>query len=157
MGSNLDALANLDSQVADARKELEKTRQQHAEVKANAELALKQAEAAKAETDKHHAARIAEIEAEHNKSITAIGEASSNSSAQAKALLDNATQAAAAKTSEAQQAADAIVAKAKADAEAIKTEHADLTAKTVAARSDYAEAKRLLDEINARLDQHRRL
>jgi hypothetical protein len=157
LGDKLDALAGLDSQLSEATKALNAAKQQHADTKAAAEAASKAAADARAGADLYTSQRNIEIADNHRKSMAAIEEASNKAKLDAKAVLDNAAEIAAAKKLESERVAAETIAKAQADAQALADEHADLTAKTVAARSEYATAKGLLDEINARLDQHRRL
>ena len=157
LGDKLDALADLNSQLDASKKELDRRKQEAANAKATTEAAIKATANAKAEAAKHVAERNAEIATNHSQSMAAIQDARNKAAEDAKALLDNAQTNAAAHKADAEQIAAATIAKAQADAQSLADEHADLTAKTIEARSAYGESKRLLDDINARLDQHRRL
>lgn len=157
LDGKLDALADLNSQLDASKKELDRCKQEAANAKATTEAAIKATADAKAEAERHVAERNAEIATNHSQSMAAIQDARNKAAEDAKALLDNAQTNAAAHKADAEQIAAATIAKAQADAQSLADEHADLTEKTVAARSEYATAKQLLDDIKAKLDQHRGL
>ena len=156
LGAKLEALAGLDTQLTEAKKKLEATKQEHSSTKAAAEAAAKAAADAKAEADSYTATRSAEIDAKHQQSLAQIEESRAKAALEAKNLSDKATADAAAKKLESEKVAAATIAKAHADAKAIVDEHTALTEKTVAARSGYSIAKTALEEINAKLDSIRR-
>jgi hypothetical protein len=157
IGEKLDSLAPLDLQLVETTNALNTAKKQHAETKAATEAAIKAATDAKITAKGYADQRTAEIDTHHRQSMLDIAKASDEATAKAKDLLDKANVDAAAKQAESERAATATIEKAQADVAALKAENAELAEKTVIARADYAATKQLLDDINARLDQHRKL
>lgn len=156
LGDKIETLAGLDGQLEETTRKLAAAKKEHAIVKDDAETAKIAAQQARQDADQYVADRKAEIEAQHKQSMDEIAAARSNADMEAKSIRDQADTDARDKLAAAETTAAETIAKAHANAEAIQNEHADLTAKTVQARADYAEASKALEEINARLDNIRR-
>ena len=155
LSESLDDLAALDSSVAKGKKDLASIKAEQDTIKAD----IAKQTAALAEAKKNHEQNVADTMAKIARDNQAKADEFENYKKQQTALL---AQARAKHESDLTMQRDAIareaagiVEDAQNEADAIRKEYSSLVPQTEAARAAYAEAKRVLDDINARIDSLR--
>ena len=151
----VEEFSSLDSSITDATKQLAKLKDELARTKAETDIQLKLAadakDAAKRQTEESNR-QIANDRAAHT---DAMSSARQKAEADAEAVRVAASSSATLKLKQAQEQEAQIINEANAEAEEIKNKHATLIAAIPKLQADHDEAKRLLAEIDAKIDARR--